>query len=196
MDVHGCKASSAQLVVGDVYYRPDGRVSRILLAPAGTPPCRAAATELFMLTLSRESRPAPVDVSETLVAYFDPEVVSCIDEPPTPATPSTVDPTPDEAPESMARVGTKIQPPKRIRNRNPVYPPSEQNARREGLVILDSVISTSGCLRGARVVRSVSPDLDLAAMVAVLGWKYTPALLNGKPVPVIMTVSVNFSLRP
>jgi protein TonB len=32
-------------------------------------------------------------------------------------------------------------------------------------------------------------------MDAVQRWRYTPALLNGQPVPVVMTVTVNFKLQ-
>jgi protein TonB len=39
------------------------------------------------------------------------------------------------------------------------------------------------------------PTLDEAAMDAVQRWRYTPALLNGQPVPVVMTVTVNFKLQ-
>jgi protein TonB len=45
------------------------------------------------------------------------------------------------------------------------------------------------------VLRSV-PLLDQAALDAVRQWEYEPTLLNGVPVPVIMTVTVNFTLRP
>jgi protein TonB len=37
--------------------------------------------------------------------------------------------------------------------------------------------------------------LDAAAVTAVRQWKFTPTLLNGTPVPVVMTVTVNFTLR-
>jgi len=37
--------------------------------------------------------------------------------------------------------------------------------------------------------------LDDAALDAVNQWKYKPTLMNGVPVPVMMTVTVNFSLR-
>jgi protein TonB len=46
----------------------------------------------------------------------------------------------------------------------------------------------------ARVLRSV-PLLDQAALDAVRQWVFTPTLLNGVPVPVIMTVTVNFTLQ-
>jgi periplasmic protein TonB len=48
--------------------------------------------------------------------------------------------------------------------------------------------------QNARVLRSI-PLLDQAALDAVKQWEYTPTLLNGVPVPVIMTVTVNFTLQ-
>ncbi|MBM3782471.1 MAG: TonB family protein [Acidobacteria bacterium] len=44
------------------------------------------------------------------------------------------------------------------------------------------------------MLRSV-PLLDAAAIEAVRQWRYTPTLLNGVPVPVVMTVTVRFSLQ-
>ena len=46
----------------------------------------------------------------------------------------------------------------------------------------------------AKVLRSI-PLLDAAALDAVKQWQFTPTLLNGVPVPVIMTVTVNFTLQ-
>jgi protein TonB len=44
------------------------------------------------------------------------------------------------------------------------------------------------------VLRSI-PLLDDAAMEAVRQWRFTPTMLNGQPVPVVMTVTVAFKLR-
>jgi periplasmic protein TonB len=49
-------------------------------------------------------------------------------------------------------------------------------------------------LINARLLRSI-PLLDQAALEAVRQWEFTPTLLNGVPVPVIMTVTVNFTLK-
>ena len=49
-------------------------------------------------------------------------------------------------------------------------------------------------VQDVKVLRSI-PLLDAAAIEAVKQWQYTPTLLNGVPVPVIMTVTVNFTLR-
>jgi TonB family protein len=36
--------------------------------------------------------------------------------------------------------------------------------------------------------------LDQAALDAVKQWEFTPTTMNGQAVPVVMTVTVNFSL--
>jgi hypothetical protein len=51
-----------------------------------------------------------------------------------------------------------------------------------------------GKVADAKVLRSI-PLLDSAALDAVRQWEFTPTLLNGVPVPVIMTVTVNFTLQ-
>ena len=64
----------------------------------------------------------------------------------------------------------------------------------QGVVIVEAVISTTGHVVEARILRSV-PLLDQAALDAVRQWRYTPSLLNGVPVPVVMTVTVTFTLK-
>ena len=68
-----------------------------------------------------------------------------------------------------------------------------QQARIEGTVVLEATIGTDGRVTGVRVVRS-KPLLDQAAMDAVMQWRFTPTLLNGVPVPVLLTVHVTFTL--
>jgi protein TonB len=69
-----------------------------------------------------------------------------------------------------------------------------QAARVQGVVILEAVIGPNGNVTDVQVLRSV-PLLDDAAVEAVRQWVYTPTLLNGVPVPVIMTVTVNFTMN-
>jgi TonB family protein len=92
------------------------------------------------------------------------------------------------------RVGGDIQEPRKIKDVNPVYPADALAARIQGVVILEAVIGPSGAVSDARVLRSI-PALDQAAVNAVRQWVYTPTLVNGAPVSVLMTVTVNFSLR-
>jgi len=86
-----------------------------------------------------------------------------------------------------------MPPPTKVKDVPPVYPPIAQSARVQGVVIIETVIGADGRVQGARILRSV-PLLDQAALDAVKQWEFTPTLLNGAPVPVIMTTTVQFTL--
>ncbi|HYM25404.1 MAG TPA: energy transducer TonB [Vicinamibacterales bacterium] len=90
------------------------------------------------------------------------------------------------------RVGGPIRPPVKVRDVKPVYPAIAQSARVQGVVILELTIAPDGTVSDAKLLRSI-PLLDQAAIDAVKQWQFTPTLLNGEAVPVVMTVTVNFS---
>lgn len=103
-------------------------------------------------------------------------------------------PAPPPPPTRPVPVGGHIREPKKIVEVAPVYPAIAIAARVEGVVILEATLDERGHVDRLRVLRSV-PLLDEAALQAVRRWRYTPTLLNGTPVPVLMTVRVRFSLR-
>jgi len=90
------------------------------------------------------------------------------------------------------RVGGQIRPPTKIKDVKPVYPAIAQSARVGGTVTIEATIGTDGKVTDARVVRSI-PLLDQAALDAVRQWEYLPTLLNGVPVPVLATITINFA---
>jgi TonB family protein len=93
------------------------------------------------------------------------------------------------------RVGRDIEAqPRKIFSVNPVYPADAMAAKVQGIVLLDATIGTDGLVKGLRLVQSV-PLLDQAAMDAVNLWRFEPALLNGEPVEVEVTITINFTLR-
>jgi TonB family protein len=92
------------------------------------------------------------------------------------------------------RVGGDILEPRKIRDVRPVYPDIARAASVQGIVIIEVTIDEFGTVGDARVLRSV-PLLDEAALDAVRQWAFQPTLLNGVPTPVVMTVTVNFSLN-
>ena len=103
-------------------------------------------------------------------------------------------PPPPPPPNGAIRVGSNIAAPKKIKDVAPIYPPIAQSARVSGIVIIETTIGTDGRVIDARIIRSI-PLLDQAALAAVRQWEFTPVLLNGAPVPVIMSVTVNFTLQ-
>jgi protein TonB len=92
------------------------------------------------------------------------------------------------------RVGGVIREPRKLRHVSPVYPEIARTARVQGLVVLECTLTPQGRVSDVRVV-SGHPLLSPAAARAVEEWLFTPTLLNGVPVPVILTVTVKFELR-
>jgi protein TonB len=109
--------------------------------------------------------------------------------PPPPPPPVIKQPPPE-----VVHVGGNVLAPRKIRDVKPVYPVIAQRSRVEGLVILEATIDTAGRVINVRVLQSKAL-LDQAAIDAVRQWEFTPTLLNGVPVSVIMNVTVNFRLQ-
>jgi TonB family protein len=104
-------------------------------------------------------------------------------------------PTPGVRAPMPVRVGGNIKVPSKLVNVNPVYPASMRAAGRAGIVPIDAVINTEGSVVFVRVLSAnVHPDFAAAAGDAVRQWKFSPTLLNGKPVEVVMSVTVQFTL--
>ncbi len=77
----------------------------------------------------------------------------------------------------------------------PRYPDAAVALRQQGVVVLDAWIDADGTIRRLEVVRSAGPLLDRAALDAVRGWRYRPALIGSRAVPVLLSVTVTFALR-
>jgi TonB family protein len=94
------------------------------------------------------------------------------------------------------RVGGNIRVPRKLVDVKPVYPDSMRAAGRDGLVSLDAIIGEDGSVSSVRVLSGdAHPDFAIAAVDAVRQWKFSPTLLNGRPIDVVMTVKVGFSLE-
>jgi protein TonB len=170
------------------------------LVPPTPPPLPRPASEVKPVPVENpdaapieapsEIRPeAPRDLDwqnqpTSVVAGITEGVDRIIGEPP-PVVPVAQKPVP---------VGGTVRQPQQTRRVEPVYPQFALIARVQGLVIIEATIGADGRVINARVLRSVAL-LDQAALDAVRQWEYTPTLLNGVPVPVVMTVTVNFQLK-
>ena len=108
--------------------------------------------------------------------------------PPPPSEPMLVDGL------APVRVGGNIKAPTKIYDQRPTYPEEALRERVTGIVIIEAVIDTNGVVRSAKVLRSI-PLLDAAAVEAVKAWRFAPAVREGVAVPVVMTVTVNFTLQ-
>ncbi len=101
---------------------------------------------------------------------------------------------PEPPPQLPIRLHSGIRAPQRVVNVAPVYPAIARSAHLEGVVIIEATIDEHGNVVRTDVLRSISL-LDAAAVDAVRQWKFRPTLLNGIAVPIVMTVTVNFTLQ-
>jgi TonB family protein len=77
----------------------------------------------------------------------------------------------------------------------PQYPAELLKLGIQGTVVMRAVISTTGDLLNVEAVNSdVDARLVTTALDAVRVWKYQPTLLNGEPVEVVTTITVDFQL--
>jgi len=171
--------------------------------PAPPPPARRSPRNQTVVDAS--SNPAPTSAPDriepeivqagvdTRVPYDGPGVPGGIDG--GVALPgATIPVPPPPAVTRPLRPGGIIRPPQKIKDVAPIYPPIARSAGIRGTVILEAVIGETGRVRDVRVLRSIAL-LDAAALDAVRQWQFTPTLLNGVPVPIVMTVTVTFELR-
>jgi protein TonB len=158
-----------------------------------TPPTTPPRSDAAPLTAPQGIKPEPFiepvrdapPVDGGIVSFGDCNGCGLVDAAPTPPPPP---------PPPVVHVGGDIKPPRKVVDVAPVYPPLARAARVEGIVILEAVIAEDGSVRDVRVLRPQAL-LDEAAIEAVRQWRFTPTLLNGQPVPVVMTITVAFQLR-
>jgi TonB family protein len=188
----GCKGDGAdRRTVGVLQYAADGTIGGASIDPAGhSAACLRASKAALMMAVAAPHTVASATGRETVLIVFDREAAACADA--FPAAASAAHERPASPP---IRVGSTIKAPTKTRNLNPMYPDAAIKARIQGVVILDATISPAGCISDITLLRSVHPLLDVAAFDAVQGWRYTPTLVEGAPIPVIMTVTVNFALQ-
>jgi protein TonB len=97
-------------------------------------------------------------------------------------------------PAGPVRVADLPVAPRKTVDVRPIYPDIARMARKEGTVVMEAVLDPSGHVTQLRVIRSV-PMLDEAALDAVRQWRYTPSLYGGRPVSVLMTITIRFTLQ-
>ncbi len=112
-------------------------------------------------------------------------------------------------PPGVYRVGDGVTPPKPIEKHDPDYTPEAKAAKIEGTVVLSVVIGEDGVPRDIGVIRGIAGGvveaddgdglqlyrgLDENAVEAVSRWRFEPGKKDGRPVPVLATIEVNFRL--
>lgn len=101
----------------------------------------------------------------------------------------------DEMTKGAVRAMGQIKPPKLIKKVEPVYPEEARAESIQGVVILEVMTDREGKVMKIKILKSESSLLNHAAVDAVKQWRYEPLILEGKPTPVIFTITVRFRLK-
>ena len=162
-------------------------------APAASP--KASALHQFTLKAPKPSRPpsststanspslaAPM-VRDELPAPLEAPIASLVTGLRTPALVA-----------GQAPMGGQVQLAHLLKSVPPVYPAFARSSHVEGDVALDAFIDANGNVTELKVL-SGPPILRQAAMDAIRQWKYDPARLDGRPVPIHLGLTVRFRFQ-
>jgi TonB family protein len=96
--------------------------------------------------------------------------------------------------DTIYKVGGSVSEPVELSRVRPVYPPEARAKGPTGVVKLNAVIDESGTVTSVEPIESPDATLTAAAVAAVGQWTYKPALKDGKPVKVRLSITVSFML--
>jgi TonB family protein len=94
-------------------------------------------------------------------------------------------------------LGDGVVPPSALYRGTPVYTAEAMRARIEGTVIVACVVRPNGECTDIKVTRSLDAALGLdgEAVKAAGRWRFRPGTRGGKPVPVLVSIEIAFSIR-
>lgn len=98
------------------------------------------------------------------------------------------------APAAPLPIGGDVKQARLISSVPPLYPALAKSQHVSGNVLIDALIDANGRVTTMKVV-SGPTLLHQAAMDSLRQWKYQPASLDGKPVPMHLTVTLQFRLQ-
>jgi protein TonB len=90
--------------------------------------------------------------------------------------------------------GEGMNRPERISGPEPVYPREAREAKVEGTMLVQCVITTEGVLQGCRVLKSL-PFMDQPVLAALAQQRYSPVTFQGRPVAVRYVIPFKFKLQ-
>ena len=103
---------------------------------------------------------------------------------------------PAQEPErDVHRPGGRVTTPKLKREVKPQYSERAKQEKIQGEVLMECVVKADGTVGDKKVVKSLDPDLDQAALDAAGQWLFEPGTRDGKPVNVLVTIAMSFTLK-
>ena len=102
---------------------------------------------------------------------------------------------PPQNADEVNRPGGNVTTPRLLRETKPEYPQRAMAEKIQGEVLMECVVKADGTVGDKKVVKSLHPDLDRAALDAAAQWVFEPGTRDGKPVNVLVTIAMAFTLK-
>lgn len=90
--------------------------------------------------------------------------------------------------------GKTVMRPEKIGGPQPQYTTRARLAGVRGVIITEGVIDENGRITQLRLIKGLSPGLDLNTLITLCGWRFKPATVDGKPVKVYYSVTTSFEV--
>ena len=94
----------------------------------------------------------------------------------------------------LYHVGGGVSAPQLIFSPDPEFSDEARRAKYQGVCVVSLIVDAQGNPQRVAVVRHLGMGLDEKAVEAVKQYKFKPATLQGKPVPVEVNIEVNFRI--
>jgi TonB family protein len=114
---------------------------------------------------------------------------------PPPPPPPPPPPAPEPKDEGPLRVGGDVKAPVAVNRAKPDYTDAARKGHITGVVIVEAVVNKQGEVEQVKVLKGLPLGLSEQAADAVKKWRFRPGTLNGEPVDVIFSLTVNFTLE-
>ncbi len=178
-----CAPSSNVFATAVLTYGDDGRPKNSRVDPAGlTPPCAEAASALGRLSLPDDDYPV-TQASQLVVVPITPAFAAC-----------TSEPALWRSDTGISKISPLVGRPRKVHDVRPEYPQAALDQGVQGTVVLRVLLAPSGCPFSISVLRSLQ-YLDLPSLRAVSQWAWDPLRLEGEPKPILMTITLEFTVR-
>jgi len=146
--------------------------------------CEPAARALLLMASAPTDRPFRPRETDNLALPLLAEFTACLAEP-----------EPSSPPAGRGPGHDTLVPGQKTKSTPAHYPPAAARERRQGTVVVQIGASPFGLRSIGGGPRGRTRDLEAEALRTVVRWRYTPTLLDGQPVPAVMTVAVHFRLN-
>jgi periplasmic protein TonB len=148
-----------------------------------------SAPKRDLAKLSDGSAPSVTDISSAVAVGSSP--IGSMMSPVMRAENQPASPPP---PVSSAPVSRIVREPRLISTTRPIYPAVARQSSTQGTVVVSAEVDAKGSVTSAKAI-SGPATLREAAIDSVKQWKYSPALIDGKPITTQVTVNVQFRLN-